>query len=127
MKKSPSVKCILFTSVLLLTFAISIGCSGGGKLQEQVSGMWKRTQSEGVVAINLATESKSLVIDGKTYPAAIENVDDGAYLIRLKVQPESEPAQTWTLRQVWNNNGSDFKLVFSHNGTEETLEKGTRS
>ena len=127
MRKSPMINCIIFTSVLLLTFSILTSCSGGGNLQDQVSGTWKRAQKEGVVAINLSNESKSLVIDGKTYPASIENVDKGAYLIRLKVQTESEPAETWTLRQVWNNNGSDFKLVFDHSGTEETLEKGTRS
>ncbi len=127
MRKSPSINYILFSSVLLLMFSILTSCSGDGKLQDQVSGTWKRAQSDGVVAINLANESKSLVIDGKTFPASIENVDNGAYLIRLKVQTESKPAETWTLRQVWNNNGSDFKLVFSHNGIEETLEKGTHS
>jgi hypothetical protein len=121
MRRSITTHCIILTSVFLLMSSVFFSCASVEKLEEEISGTWQRTEGDGVVAINLADESKSIVIGGKTYPAAVENVDIGTYLVSLKVKTESGPEETWTLRQVWNNNGSNFKLVFNHNGTQETL------
>lgn len=108
----------------MLTVTLLIGCSSGEKLQSQISGTWQRTQGGGTVEINLAKEPKSLKIEGKEYPATIEKVDNGKYSVYLKVETTAGQMEAWTFRQIWNDNGSSFKIGFNRNGTQETLEAG---
>ena len=82
---------------------------------------WQRTDGNGTVEINLANDPKSLVIDGQSYKAAIEKIEKGSYTTLVKVEVETGKAEVWSLRQVWDDNGSTFKLAFRHNGTQETL------
>jgi len=127
MKRSLASQRIAVVPVFLLMVLMIIGCAGAEKMEKQISGKWQQPENKQVVAINLATESKSISIGEKTYPATIEKVDEGAFTVSLKVKTESGPEETWTLRQVWNDNGSDFKLVFSHNGAQETLVHNMQS
>lgn len=127
MKRALTVQRIIVAPVFLLMILMIISCAGSEKIEKQISGKWQPPEGKEVVAINLATESKSISIGEKTYPATIEKVDEGAFTVSLKVKTESGPEETWTLRQVWNDNGSDFKLVFNRNGSQETLVHGTQS
>jgi len=122
MKRTMMGQGAILTAVLILTVSLLMGCSGGDKLQSQISGTWQRVQGDGTVEINLAKDPKSLKLDGSVYPATIEKVDKGAYSVHLKVETTAGQTETWTFRQIWNDNGSSFKIGFHHNGTVETLE-----
>lgn len=79
------------------------------------------------VDINLAAEPKSVIVDGHSYKAAVEKTDKGSFTTVVKVESEDGKTDVWSLRQLWNDNGSAFKLEFKHNGTQETLVPVGRS
>jgi len=116
--------------VIVLAFIISgmvVGCGSEEKLETQISGSWQRVQGDGTVEINLEKSPLSLVFDGKTYAATIDKVDKGKNSIHIKVATENGTSEEWLLHQIWNDNGSTFKLAFSHNGTQETLVSAGKS
>lgn len=125
MKKSLTAPIVFRTAVFILTVSILIGCSGGETIQSQISGTWQRAQGEGTVEINLADDPKSLKIEGKTYHATIEKVDKGTHSVHLNVETTTGQMEAWTFRQIWDDNGSSFKIAFHRNGTQETLEPGS--
>jgi hypothetical protein len=127
MRKSLSVQPIIFTAVFFLLFSMVIGCGSEASLETQISGSWHRTQGDGTVEINLAKKPTSLVFDGKTYAATIDKVDKGHNSVHLKVTTDNGTSEEWILHQLWNDNGSSFKLAFRHNGTEETLVPAKQS
>jgi hypothetical protein len=112
---------VILLVVSFILFSIVFGCGSGPTLETQISGTWNRTQGNGTVDINLANESKSLVIDGHSYKAIVEKVDKGTFTTLVKVEIEAGKTEVWSIRQVWDDNGSTFKLAFRHNGTQETL------
>ncbi len=115
---------VLCVVLLLLVFA---GCSSSDvDLEKQISGQWKNTNG-GTVDINLAKKDASLTIDGKVFPAVIEKVDKMANTVQLKVKTEAGSTEEWSLHQMWNDNGSDFKLTLRRNGGSETLMPVGRS
>lgn len=125
MKRSLTGPIVFRTAVFILTVSILIGCSGGEKIQSQISGTWQRTQGDGTVEINLTNDPKSLKIEGKTYSATIDKVDNGTYSVHLKVETATGQMEAWTFRQIWDDNGSSFKIAFHRNGIQETLEAGS--
>ena len=125
MKRSLTGTIVFRTAVFILTVSILIGCSGGEKIQSQISGTWQRTQGDGTVEINLANDPKSLKIEGKTYSATIDKVDNGTYSVHLKVETAAGQMEAWTFRQIWDDNGSSFKIAFHLSGIQETLEAGS--
>ena len=127
MKKLRKQNDFILTVAFIFAVSIFIGCSSGNNLQSQVSGTWQRTQGEGTVEINLETDPNSLKIDDQLYPATIEKIDKGNFNVYLKVETTAGQTEDWTLRQVWDDNGSSFKIAFSHNGTKEILESKTQT
>jgi hypothetical protein len=126
MKKTLTVQ-HLFLSAVLFLLSIVIGCGSEASLETQISGSWQRTQGGGTVDIHLAGDPKSLVVDGQSYKAAIERIEKGSFTTLVKVEVEAGKTEVWSLRQVWDDNGSTFKLAFRHNGTHETLVPAGRS
>lgn len=127
MRKSLSMQHVIFTAVFFLLFSMIIGCGSEEKLETQISGSWQRTEGNGTVEINLDKNPTSLVFDGKTYAATIDKVDKGHNSVHLKVTTDNGTSEEWILHQLWNDNGSSFKLAFRHNGTEETLVAAKQS
>ena len=62
-KSKSTRKCLAGLVFLLAT--IAFGCAGGGEIQEQISGKWKRTEGGGIVEIQLVKTPKSFVISEK--------------------------------------------------------------
>lgn len=122
MRKSISMQHVVLSAVFFLLFAMALGCGDEASLETQISGSWLRTQGNGAVEINLDKKPTSLVFDGKTYAATIDSVDHGNNNVHLKVAMDNGTSEEWILHQVWNDNGSSFKLAFRHNGSEEMLE-----
>jgi hypothetical protein len=127
MRRMLTVQPIMLTAISLILFAAVIGCASKEKIETQISGVWQRAQGDGTVEINLDKNPVSLVFDGKTHAITIDKVDLGRSSVHLKVATDNGAAEEWILHQVWNDNGSTFKLAFSHNGTTETLVSAKRS
>lgn len=127
MKRLLKLHRVNFTIVFIFSVSILIGCSSGENLQSQVSGTWERTQGDGTVEINLGADPNSLKISDKIFPATIKKIDKGTFSVHLKVETTAGQMEDWTLRQIWNDNGSSFKIAFNRNGTREILESKTRS
>jgi len=117
-----------FWTMMVVLGLIAFGCSAdSGKLLKEVSGVWTRGQGTGTVAINLTGKDKSLVIDGQSYAATVQRVEMGNYVVDLKVQNGSNQPELWSVRESWDDNGDNFKLVFSHDGQKEVLPKKASS
>jgi len=127
MRKSLSMQGVILIAVFFLLFSMVIGCGSETSIEKQISGSWQRTQGDGTVEINLDKKPTSLVFDGKTYAAAIDKVDKGHNSVHLKVATDNGASEEWVLQQVWNDNGSSFKLAFRRNGTQETLVPAKQS
>ena len=127
MRRSIKVQFAVVTVFAFIMFAMVIGCGNEEKLETQISGSWQRTEGDGTVEINLGKSPMSLVFDGKTYAATIDKVDKGHNSVHLKVATDNGTSEEWILHQVWNDNGSTFKLAFRHNGAQETLVSAGRS
>ncbi len=121
MRRSLKVQFALVTVIAFVFVAMIIGCGSKEKLETQISGSWQRAESDGTVEINLDKNPMSLVFDGKTYAATIDKVNKGQNSVYLKVETDNEASEEWTLHQIWDDNGSAFKLSFRHNGTQEIL------
>lgn len=104
---------------------IALGCGSDskGKLLTDVSGVWKRAQGPGTVQIDLTGKTKTLVVDGKSFPATIDKVNMDRLEVDLKVQNGAPQPETWSVRQVWDDTGEHYKLVFSRNGQKEDLSQ----
>jgi len=112
---------VLFSLFFLLIVG---GCSSSGAgsedLQTQMSGQWMRDKGDTVV-IDLTEKAPSLTVDGHVYSAVIEKVDKMSNTVEVKVETESGEAQNWFIHQVWDDNGSSFKLQLRRNGTTDVL------
>ena len=127
MQRLSTVQIIVMVAIFLFIGSMVVGCSSGGDIQAQVSGTWQQPQTGGTVEINLVETPNSLKIDGKTYSATVEKVDKGNNAIFLNVETANGQTEAWVLRQVWSDNGDSFNLALRRNGTQETLEPGSRS
>lgn len=121
MRRSLIGQYVILTVVSFFMISIVVSCGGEKKLETQISGTWQRAQGDGAVEINLVNNPTKIVMDGTAYTATIESIDMGANSVHLKVETGAGNTEQWSLRQVWNDNGSSFKLSFNHNGTQETL------
>lgn len=121
MRRSPTVHHEILAVVFFIMFLVVIGCGSGANMETQISGAWNRTEGNGTVEINLANKPKSLVVEGHSYKAVVEKIDNGSFTTLVQVEIETGKTEVWSIRQVWDDNGSSFKLVFMHNGTQETL------
>jgi hypothetical protein len=127
MRRSFKVQSVAVTVFAIIIIGMVIGCGSEEKLETQISGSWQRTQGDGTLVINLEKSPISLVFDGKAYAATIDKVDMGSDSVHLKVTTESGTSEEWILHQIWDDNGSTFKLALRHNGTQETLVPAGRS
>jgi len=112
---------ISFIIPALLIFTV-VACSSSRDLTTEVSGQWKSDQGNSTVNINLAKDASSLTIDGKTFKGAVDKIDKGSDTVYVKVATDGGSSEVWSLHQVWNDNGSAFKLKLRRdNGATETL------
>ena len=118
-----------FWAMMIVLGLVAVGCtSSSSKLLEQVSGVWKRAQGDGTVQISLAGDLKTVVFDGHSYVATIKKTDTTSRAVDLQVDKSgSGQPETWTIRQVWDETGSSYKLIFNHDGQKEQLPQKATS
>ncbi len=121
MKKLLKQNGFILTAAFFFSVSTLIGCGSGNDLQSQVSGTWQRIQGEGTVEINLEKMPYSLKFNDKLYSVTIEEIDKEKNNVYLQVETTAGQKEDWTLHQVWDDNGSSFKIAFTHNGTKEIL------
>ena len=112
---------LLSITVILTIGMIVFGCSGKSKLLNEVSGQWQDNQDHSMVDIHLVGDSKSMTVGGQAYPVSVEKVEMINYLVQLKLQNGAAEPESWTLQELWDENGASFKLSFNHNGHSEIL------
>ena len=108
-------------AVLFIVMLAISGCGGSSDLATEVSGKWKLEQGSRMVDINLAKDASSLTIDGRTFKGVLDKVDKGTHTVTVKVETEGGKTEVWSIHQVWNDNGSAFKLNLRRNGATEIL------
>ena len=127
MRKSLTLQTVVLSAVFLFLFLLVVGCGKQTNMETQISGSWQRSDSNGTVDINLAKEPRSLVVDGRSYKATVEKTEKGSFTTLVKVETDTGQTEVWSLRQMWNDNGSTFNLDFKRNGTQEILVPAGRS
>lgn len=113
---------IVFNNLIFLSIVsmvLLIGCSSSADLPTEVSGKWVSDQNNTIVDIRLDKNTKIMTIGGHTYQAEVNTIETD--MLEVKVETETGDPEVWSLQQVWNDNGSNFKLRFRHNGTTEML------
>jgi hypothetical protein len=116
----------LWTMIVMLGVLglLTVGCSDNkSKLLTEVSGVWNRGQGAGTVQFDLTGENKTLEVDGKSFSATIDKVNMDRLEVDLKVQNGEAQPEMWSVRQVWDDNGVEYKLVFDHDGQKENLAR----
>jgi len=110
--------------VILVAFGVMFSsCSNKTNIMSEMTGTWKSDKSSEPVTINLSGEQKSIEIGTAKVPVTVDKVDEGAYSIKMTAKPANGGVAAWSLRQVWNDNGSTFRIIFDHDGDEETLTR----
>ncbi len=118
--KARNLYYLFMTAIIAIGFTLA-GCSNKGDLLQQVSGHWQDNQNKSTIEIQLAGDEKSMTVNGRTYPVTVDAVEMMNYVVNLKVQNGGAAPEVWTLRQMWDENGSSFKLAFNHSGEKEIL------
>lgn len=121
-RMSTTYSCLISIAIVSI-FILTLGACSSSKsdLATEVSGKWQTEQGNGTVDINLAKNATSLTIDGRTFKGDVEKIDAGTNTVHLKVETDTGNKEEWSIHQVWNDNGSSFKLKLRRNGTTETL------
>jgi hypothetical protein len=110
---------VMMSAVLGL---FTLGCiDNKSKLLTDVSGVWDRGQGAGTIQIDLSGENKTLKLDGKSYSATVDQVNMDRLEVDLKVQNGEAQPEMWSVRQVWDDSGVTYKLIFDHDGQKENL------
>jgi hypothetical protein len=112
---------VLLFALILAVGLTTVGCSGKNKLLEEISGQWQDSQNHSVVDIHLFGDEKSVTVGGQPYPVDIEKIEMINYLVQLKVTSSAAEPESWTIKEIWEENGASFKLSFKHNGISEVL------
>ncbi len=103
------VRCYSLFFVLVAFGLAFASCGGGGAVKNGIDGVWKTEKGDEIVKINLAGENKTVEFDGQVHKAVIEKEDDKTVIVRIE---EGETQSTVSFSRMWNDNGSDFTLVF---------------
>ena len=112
--------CLFLTVVFAVGLVLS-GCSGSADILKEVSGQWENTQDNATIEINLAGDAKSIKVGEQAYSVNVDKIVMDKYQVNLKVSNGSNQPELWTLRQIWDDNGSSFKLAFEKSGQKKML------
>ena len=115
-----SIFFLFFTAIMAAGFILA-GCSGKSDILKEVSGQWMDKQDNGTIEINLVDEAKSIKVGEQTYSVSVDNINMDRYQVNLKVKNGSDQPELWTIREIWNDVGSSFKLAFEYSGKSRML------
>jgi hypothetical protein len=111
----------LFFAVIFVFGLTLSGCSSKSDILKEVSGQWQNNQDKAAVEINLVGDAKTIKVGDQAYSVSVDKIEMDRYQVNLKVKNGSDQPELWTLREIWNDNGSGFKLAFEHGGEKKML------
>jgi len=123
-KQVTLMNCTVSLLSLILFIIVINACGNRADLATQISGEWRTVKGTSTVNIKLNQDPKSVVLDGHAYKASVEQINKGAYSVKVKIESKAGETEEWLFRQLWDDNGSMFNLAFVHNGATETLIPG---
>ena len=100
---------LLWLAVVLTALTL-VNCSQKADLQKQMSGKWEERLTHEAVVLKIDGTSKTVSVDGKTYPATIEDMDQEKGELRLKVQNGGTEPEVWVMTQLWEDSDR-FNIV----------------
>jgi len=110
----------LFLIVALSLATLSCGSSNaGGNQLADLSGVWKGSDCECEIIIDLASETKSMTIEDQEMAVSVKGIVDG--VLSLDVDEGNGQTDVWKLIQRWDDNGSTFSLALIRHGKKEAL------
>jgi hypothetical protein len=108
--------------VVIFVFGLTLaGCSGKSDILKEISGQWQSNQDKATVDINLVGDAKTIKVGDQPYSVSVDKIDMDKYQVNLKVKNGSDQPELWTLREIWNDNGSGLKLAFEHGSEKKIL------
>ena len=115
---------IVVGCILALSFSVVFAsCSGKEDMLSEMSGVWKNELNSGSVRINLAGESKTIEVEERVIPITIKNIRQDIYAVIFEVKDSMGKMAEWSLREVWDDTGSEFTIEFRHDDKKEILKK----
>jgi uncharacterized lipoprotein len=112
-----------FLAIILAT----VGCSSKKDILQEVSGIWQDDQDNGTIEIQLAGDAKAITVKGKSYPVSVASIEKDKNKVNLKVQNGGGKPELWTIRQIWDDNGSGFTLSINQGAENKVLTPKQRS
>lgn len=97
-----------FAICIVLGFLLA--ACGSDTDKPDYSGVWKSTNGDKILTLNFNGEHKTIEMDGKIMQGQVEQVIS-SNAIKLNVEEDENTVATWTFQKMWNDNGSDFKLI----------------
>ena len=120
--KQTRISIIIVALTALVCLSVLAGCSSSkADMLTQCSGTWKNDKGDATVKIELVGDSQRIVVNGDAYPASVKSIDNGTNVAVLNVKKTDGSSAEWMLQQRWNDNGSAFTLLFSHDGNRDVL------
>ncbi len=112
---------IFLISLLCSLAVINYGPDTDETMLENIDGVWQDADGSEMIEIDLS-QNHRLVIDKKTFPISILDIDHDNKIVSLKLSgPNTKQNIIWTLRQVYDDTGQfTLDLVF-HNGESVEL------
>jgi hypothetical protein len=118
--KKRNLYVIFFVVVLAVGMSLS-GCSSKGDILKEVSGQWQNNKDQGTVVIQLVGQAKSMKFGDQTYDINVEKVEMDKFQVDLKAKNGNSQPETWTLREVWDDNGNSFRIALKRGNENMVL------
>ncbi len=86
-----------------------------------VSGVWRGNSDGAMITIKVTGKDKVLDINGRVIPVTIDSIDTENSIISLGVRQANGASLSWSLRQLFDENGSFTLEMTLHDGTQDEL------
>jgi uncharacterized protein YfaS (alpha-2-macroglobulin family) len=112
--KSKTIYALCLTILFGAAFLAS-GCGEKADMVAQMNGAWE-SKDNGVVKLNLTGERKSVEINGAPVAVNITEINKDQFTLFVQPTDQAGSAETWSFRQVWEDNGNSFTIEFVGKG-----------
>jgi hypothetical protein len=108
----------VLTATLILT-----GCGVQQDMLGEMTGTWKSKVESARVNINLKGDQKTIAIGDRVVPVTVKEIKKDSYSVLVETKDGDGPSAEWSLREVWDDTGSDFKIEFIRGDVIDVLSR----
>lgn len=99
---------------------IFVGCSSSSNSDfANFDGTWQNTANKQIVVLKISGKEKTISIGDKTLPVTVKKVGTDKFAVHISDKTLGE--KDWSMRRVWEDNGSSFTIKLEHDGTVDSL------